>query len=260
MMAIVGFLPPPPLPENPENWWRDPILVAAIVAVILGLVVLIAWLLKPMVIQRMRRDEEGDEAERLSPERMKQWNEAWAPHDETEQPRQNRIAAPVDSVRAPRQESEDVPAGEAAPVESPASRVQAPAAVMEPAVPSTPTAVGLEEIIAITATVRALLERANSGRVRDGFSLYTDAAVDRFRIEMGLTEEEFKTAFDDVQPPPQDRKAELSAVSKIERLSDGRIRAAVSYGDGGSNPPPEVFTFVRSDDGQWLIDEIATAT
>jgi hypothetical protein len=258
-MPMIAFLPPPPVsPESTSSGGRDTWQVLVIVALILGAVVLVAWLLKPLVAKRLRGHEIMAPANSgLSSTR---WNETWSRNSDneegrddadnaTEPPSLQRIIEPD----TPRMEPEETTllATESAPIapESPEDAVE------EPDVEESETA----EIVAITSTVRTLLERANTGRVRDGFALYSEAALQRFRDDMGLSPEEFDAAFDEVPAPPPDQQAELAAITDIEKLPDGRIRALVNYGNGGTYPPPEYFTFVPANGEGWLIDEIAAA-
>lgn len=261
-MGIVVFLPPPPgTPESSADGGPSTLQVLMIVALILGAVVLIAWLLKPLVAKRLRGHETVAQPNANSA--LSRWNESWL---------QNTAA----------DENGDEPGGtterEAAQSEP---EVEAPAIVavdaslpVEVVTESAPIAIesnddvaeepGDEDnesadIVAITSTVRTLLERANAGRVLEGFALYSETALQRFRDDMGLSPEEFDSAFDAVPAPPPDQQAELAAITDVERLPDGRIRALVNYGNGGSYPPPEYFTFVPANGDGWLIDEIAAA-
>ena len=257
-MTIVGYLPPPPGTSTTETgsgghqMWQIVLLAAAI----LGFVVLIAWLLKPIVSKRLRpepvRAGSEDVAGDRSPDPL--WTKQWTAPPETE--RRPNAATDQGSVSfvaigEPKAESnvfEDssTPRPVAAPGNASSVNDDSESQVSSE----------LSEIVAITSIARALLERANAGRVREGFELYSDAARKRFRSEMGLTPEEFDRAFDDVPALSPENRAELAAVTDVEWLEDGRVRALISYGNGGTFPPPERFTFVREHGTEWRIDDI----
>lgn len=270
MMFVVGFLPPPPITR--ESHGPNTLRVLVLVAVILGAVVLVAWVLKPVVAMRLHRREtlagtnSGDGAGSANA----RWNENWSPTPETVD---NGESDPTSFDEPSQLSGVMLDAPQSAPVDAPAQVDELATTSSECGTPV--DAIGAEEgllseplpeadnetadIVAVTATVRMLLDRANAGRVREGFALYSEPALQRFRDETGLAAEEFDRAFEAVPPPPPDQRAELAAITDIDRLKDGRIRALISYGNGGSYPSPEYFTFVRSDGDEWLIDEIASA-
>jgi hypothetical protein len=262
MMQIVVFLPPPPgTSASSPDAGPSTLEVLAIVTVILGAVVLIAWLLKPLVAKRLLRHETVAQANADSA--ASRWDETWPRNSGTDDGREDATSSfdrlapdlgdePETLSTVPAEEFlalEHVT--EPAPVE-----IESPEGVTEaPPVEDSNAA----DIVAIASTVRTLLERANTGRVREGFALYSEEALRRFRDEMGLTPDEFDAAFDEVPAPPPDQQAELAAITDVERLPDGRIRALVNYGNGGTSPPPEYFTFVLANGDGWLIDEIEAA-
>jgi hypothetical protein len=115
--------------------------------------------------------------------------------------------------------------------------------------------VDAEEIVGITLTVRELVDFANAGQLLRGFDLYSESYLRRFRAETGLTDEQFAEEYGAIPAPPPEARIELAAVTEVEALPDGRVRALISFGNGGSPPPPERFVFVRGAD-RWLIDDI----
>lgn len=259
-MQIVAFLPPPPgSPESSSDGGPNTLLVLAIVALILGAVVLVAWLLKPFVAKRLRAYE--PQAQSNGGTASTRWNESWSRNSETDG---DEAETNLESPGLQLDDESDTDSGES--VES--------SLLTEHVAKSTPDAIESSEdeteetpvadsqtadIVAISATVRTLLERANAGRIREGFALYSEAALERFLDDLGLSSEDFDSAFNEAQAVPPERQAELAAITDVERLPDGRIRALVSYSNGGTFPPPEQFTFIRSNGDEWLIDEIAAA-
>lgn len=223
-------LPPPPAPQPPGelSGWQ----ILLVVVIVVGTVLLIAMALKPIVLGRLQ-EEEGQPPETALSEVPPQ---------------------------PPGAEREGVPLPEPEPVEWKPKLKPA----VEPAAPAErvtiSTAIDAETVAAIAGTVRELLASANAGRLLRGFALYSEDHLQRFRAETGLTEEEFTAIFATVPPPPPEARVELDAVSAVERLPDGRVRAVVTYRQMGAvPPPPERYTFVRAASGdRWLIDEITT--
>ena len=272
--VIADDLPRPPGVE-PEDKDVNALVVIAVVVVILGGVVLIAWLLKPLVVRRLAAEDvvetttEPEGAELLSG-----WEDAWSdirrgaetdarPSDitpETE-PSVQEVVTEATIKIAPATEDEAAAPPEG-PVETPSVEVSAEEPPSEPPVsPAAPVhEVDTEAIVGITLTVRELLDHANDGQFLRGFALYSEAFLARFRADTGLSDEEFAATFGSVPPAPPEARAELAAVSEVELLPDGRVRAVIAYSDGGAAPPPERFTFVRAATGdRWLIDDIAAA-
>jgi hypothetical protein len=263
VIPLVGFLPPPPgTPESPPNGGPNTLLVLVIVGLILGAVVLVAWLLKPLVAKRLRVQETmvQPDSETNSEVANARWNDSWANVSKLDDNVDTTPEVPGELVPPTGVEPnllQDRDAEESAEDSETTTEPETKETQIQviQAEENSETA----DIIAITTTVRTLLERANAGRIRDGFALYTDAALERFREETGLAPDEFDRAFEAVPPPPSDQQAELAAITDVDRLPDGRIRALISYGNGGTFPPPEYFTFVRANGDKWLIDEIAPA-
>jgi len=229
--------------------------VVLIVVAILGAVTLIAWLLKPMVAKRLRAatpmttvGENGTVPE------SRQWHDSWQATRERDAEQQDSVPESADQVLLPSKASDDDVIENETP-EAEASSLDASPTVAKPSAWAESDSA---DIAGITETVRTLLDWANAGRVRDGFALYTDAARERFRADTGLTVAEFATAFEDISAPPSELQAELAAVTDVDRLPDGRIRAMINYRNGETSPNPEYFTFVRSASNKWLIDEIET--
>ena len=124
-----------------------------------------------------------------------------------------------------------------------------------PPVPAGP--ISPPDAIAITATIQKLLDCANTGRVMEGFRLYTDAHLMRFITSSNMTPVEFREAASAVEPKPEAQWTRLAEVTDVERQSDGRVTATVHYKDGDELDGRERYTLIRSVSGDWLIDDIA---
>jgi hypothetical protein len=262
----------PQVPQ-PGNGGYDDWLVILIVVVVLGAVVLIAWLLKPLVARRLTEEEAavGAEATESGEPPGQAWTRGPARHDTATGPSVmevvpepvapvGEIATPDVAEAAPEGRAETEPAVDAAAV----TAVGPVAAGTEPAEealsgPLEEADIGIhaEEIVGITLTVRELLEFANTGQLLRGFDLYSESYLRRFRAETGLTDEQFAEEYGAIPAPPPEARIELAAVSDVEALPNGRVSALVSFGNGGSPPPPERFVFVHVAD-RWLIDDITS--
>lgn len=241
----------------------DGLVVVFVVVVVLGAVVLIAWLLKPFAMRRLVGEDVTGSVEPGEPS-----STAWPV-------RQDSATGPSGDAAVPRQ---DEPGGEIASHdignETPEETAEAePQGItVEPAVADVSSieeassdsaggpasTVDAEEIVGITLTVRELLEYANAGQLLRGFNLYSESYLRRFRAETGLTDEQFAEEYGSISAPPPEARIELAAVTEIDVLPDGRVSALISFGNGGAPPRPERFVFVRVA-GRWLIDDIASA-
>lgn len=228
LLAAIA-LPPPPGTQRQDG--VSTFVVIAIVVAILGGVVLIAWLLKPIVARRLIETDIGEVAA--------EGEEAPA------EPTPPETEVPTAIAASTGERGDDVePILDSRGGAETAARVRG---------------VGADEVAGITATVRELIDDANAGQLLRGFALYTEPFLQRFRAETGLSESEFEATFGATTAPPPEARAEIEAVTDFETLPDGRVRALVTYRDGGAAPPPERFTFVRADGDRWLIDDIAAA-
>lgn len=115
------------------------------------------------------------------------------------------------------------------------------------------------DAIAITATIQRLLDCANTGRVMEGFRLYTDAHLMRFITSSNLTPIEFREAAAAVEPKPEAEWTRLMEVTDVEWQPDGRVTATVHYKDGDQPDGKEQYTLIRAVGGGWLIDDISPA-
>ncbi len=256
-------------PSTPPDGGFDDGIVFLIVIVVLGTVVLVAWLLKPLVARRLTEGEvAGRESEPSEPP-----VEAWT----WDLARRDPEAGPTVPEAVP---AADAPAAEVDAPDSPgfapeSDTVTEPTpdgdATAEPVVNSAEPAgnepvspieepeetIDTGEIVGITLTVRELLELANAGQLLRGFDLYSESYLQRFRAETGLTDEQFADEYGSIPAPPPDARVSLAAVSDIEALPDGRVGALISFGNGGVPPRPERFVFVHVA-GRWLIDDITS--
>jgi len=132
-----------------------------------------------------------------------------------------------------------------------ASRLETPAPEGGPVTPP--------DAIAITATIQKLLDCANTGRVMEGFRLYTDAHLMRFITPSNMTPIEFREAASAVDAKPEAEWTRLTEVTNVEWQPDGRVGATVHYKDGDQPDGREQYTLIRGASGSWLIDDISPA-
>jgi hypothetical protein len=241
-------------------------IVILTVVVVLGTVVLIAWLLKPLVVRRLIGEAGAEQSEDTSEPQRAAWPDRQetttsplvvATRPELDEPFEE--ITPVDvSDEASEEAVEAEPTVVVTTTVEPPFVVSVPLAADETLSDEVDAAVNAEEIVGITLTVRELLEFANAGQLLRGFDLYSESYLQRFRAETGLTDEQFVEEYGSIPAPPPEARIELTAVTDIESLSDGRVSALISFGNGEQPPRPERFVFVR-DAGRWLIDDITSA-
>jgi hypothetical protein len=235
ILAAIDLPRPPGAPE--QQGGLSTATIVAIVIAVLGGVVLIAWLLKPLVARRLTAPDSLHEPESRRAEPVSRSTPEMARQEV------RQIAVPIenDVIAQPSRRGPEAPGG-------------------QPTISGeSPEDVSAEEIAGITLTVRELLDHANAGQLLRGFALYSESFLQRFRAETGLSEEEFRATYGDATPAPPEARAELAAVTQVERRPGGRLSALVTYRNGGAAPAPERFVFVRAEGGRWLIDDIITA-
>jgi hypothetical protein len=273
IMAAINLPPPPGTPDRSDG--VNAFVVIAIVVVVLGGVVLIAWLLKPLVARRLAETDaveiasEVDEAEPATVPGDEKWADARADledaseaHEAGQTPETTPVEIVVSEIRVEvaNEIGVDVEPIDIDPIAPPAEQVVEQLADGEPDIGEAHgQAVDADEIVGITLTVRELIDFANAGQLLRGFALYTEPFLRRFRAETGLSEDEFEATFGAVPAPPPEAQAKLAAITDVETLPDGRVSALVTFGNGDSPPAPERFFFVRVDGDRWLIDDIGTA-
>jgi hypothetical protein len=255
-LAVNNLPPPPGVPQSDNG--VDPLVVSLIVLIVLGGVVIIAWLMKPIAARRLT-DDGTNESSPLPVTGYDAWpqeHEGAGAGPSTEdvesaiEPLADQIVA-ADGSEPDREREDD----EVAPSEV--------GEIVPPGPVSAPHAVVVAEsdnddaIVGITLAVRELLDYANSGQLLRGFSLYSEPFFKRYRAEMGLSDEEFAAEFSAIPAPPPEARVELAAVTDVEFLPDGRVNALITFDNGGTEPRSERFTFVRGTGDRWLIDDIA---
>jgi hypothetical protein len=238
---------PPGAPERSHG--VDPIVVVAIVVVVLGVVVLIAWLLKPVVARRLT---EAETADAVAEPRQAEPVVEPGPVD---------VDVPDASDEVSVEGRDFVPQIDLGTVAPSLPPVAEPPRVEQPLAEIPQDRDGeTDDIVGITLAVRELLDHANAGQLLRGFALYSESFFRRFRAETGLSAEEFEATFATVPAPPPEARAELAAITDVEWLADGRVTALVTYANGDQRPAPERYIFVRADGDRWLIDDISTET
>jgi hypothetical protein len=114
----------------------------------------------------------------------------------------------------------------------------------------------------LSATVRELLYSANIGELLHGFALYSDPFLFRTMDDTGLSEDEFRDAFEQLPAKPIGEWTRLADFRDLDRLTPELVEATVVYQTPVDEPraEPERFRFLKNPDGGgWLIDDIRPA-
>jgi hypothetical protein len=132
-----------------------------------------------------------------------------------------------------------------------------------PAPPAWLRGVGLaDNLLALPraqATIQQLLDATEKGQTAEGFALYSEAYLARFRQAYGLDEDMFAALLNPAatqEGPP----IQLASLTDFESRSEGAIEVTAHYAQPpGAEILAERYRLVRDDAGRWLIDDIRPA-